>query len=109
MHAAAVIVLTTTSSSNDAARIARELVDQRLAACVNVAENVRSFYRWEGKIAEEAEQLLVIKTTRERVDELREHLLSIHPYDVPELIVIPIAEMSAAYGEWLFSSTATEG
>lgn len=109
MHEAAVIVLTTTSNPDDAARIARELVDRRLAACVNVAENVRSFYRWEGKIAEESEQLLVIKTTRERVDELREHLISIHPYDVPEFVVIPIAEMSAAYGEWLFSATATEG
>lgn len=109
MHEAAVIVLTTTSNHDDAARIARELVDLRLAACVNVADNVRSFYRWEGKVAEESEQLLVIKTTRERIDELREHILSIHPYDVPEFVVIPIAAISAAYGEWLFSSTATEG
>ncbi|MHB0969930.1 MAG: divalent-cation tolerance protein CutA [Thermoanaerobaculia bacterium] len=109
MHEAAVIVLTSIANPDEAARIARELVDLRLAACVNVAENVRSFYRWEGKIADEAEQLLVIKTTRERIDELREHLLSIHPYDVPEFIVIPIAAMSVAYGEWLFSSTATEG
>lgn len=109
MHEAAVIVLTTTSNPEDAARIARELVEKRLAACVNVSDRVRSFYRWEGKVAEEFEQLLVIKTTHARLAEMRDLLFSLHPYDVPEFIVLPIAEMSQAYGEWLLTSTETEG
>ncbi|HEY5611207.1 MAG TPA: divalent-cation tolerance protein CutA, partial [Thermoanaerobaculia bacterium] len=91
-------------NAEDARRIARELVERRLAACVNVVESIRSLYRWEEKVADDAEQLLLIKTLREKTAELREFLFSIHPYEVPEFVVLRVEEMSDAYGKWLRES-----
>jgi periplasmic divalent cation tolerance protein len=96
-----VVVLTTLGASADARAFARPLVESRLAACVNILPRISSVYRWEGEVVEEDEQLLVIKTSSERVDALRTALLSTHPYDVPEFVVLEIAEMSEAYGKWL--------
>ena len=100
----AVIVLTTTAADFDPRPLARELVDLRVAACVNILPPMTSVYRWEGRLVEDGEQLLLIKTTRERVDALREALLSRHPYDVPEFVVID-ARASVAYGAWLRTET----
>ena len=99
-----VIVLTTTGADFDAAALARELVEARLCACVNIVSGVKSIYRWEGRVTEDGEQLLVIKTTHERVDALREALFARHPYDVPEFVVVGIDAIGGKYGEWLVAS-----
>ena len=96
-----VIVLTTVGSSFDVAPLARDLVGQHLAACVNVVEKIRSFYRWKDSIEDDAEQLLIIKTAEEKVTALRDALFARHPYDVPEFVVIRIDGLSPAYRDWL--------
>jgi periplasmic divalent cation tolerance protein len=101
-----VIVLTTVGADFDARSLARSLIDQRLAACVNIVPRVTSVYRWQGRIEEEGEQLLVIKTVDDNVHDLREALFSRHPYEVPEFVVLPVTATSEAYGAWLLESTA---
>ncbi|HYC89558.1 MAG TPA: divalent-cation tolerance protein CutA [Thermoanaerobaculia bacterium] len=101
-----VLVLTTTGADFDARALAHALVEARVAACVNIVERIHSVYRWEGRVADDAEQLLIIKTSDERVAALREELFRRHPYDVPEFVVVPVAETSDAYGAWLLSSVA---
>lgn len=102
-----VLVLTTVGPGFDAAALARALVEQRLAACVNVVERIRSIYRWEGAVQDDAEQLLVIKTTDARVEALREALFARHPYEVPEFVVVPVAGTSDAYGAWILESVSS--
>lgn len=102
----AVLVLTTIGGDADARPLARLLVEQRLAACVNILPGVTSLYRWEGAVSEDSEQLLVIKTAEARVEELRKVLFANHPYEVPEFVVLPIAGMSAAYEAWLLGAVA---
>jgi periplasmic divalent cation tolerance protein len=99
-----VVILTTVGRDFDAAALARTLVELRLAACVNIVERVRSIYRWEGKVEDDAEQLLVIKTADARVDALRAELFARHPYEVPEFVVLPVASTSDAYGAWLLDA-----
>jgi len=99
-----VLVLTTVGADFDARAMARVLVELRFAACVNIIPRVESVYQWEGKVAEDGEQLLLIKTTDERLASLREELFRRHPYSVPEFVVIPIAETSDSYGAWLLES-----
>lgn len=103
-----VLVLTTTGADFDARTLAHALVDARLAACVNIVERVHSVYRWEGRVADDAEQLLIIKTSEDRLHALRDELLRLHPYDVPEFVVLPIAETSEAYGAWMASALGIE-
>lgn len=100
------IVLTTVGSREDAGRLASEIVDARLAACVNIVEGVVSVYRWEGRVMEESELLLIIKTTMKRAAELRQHFAASHPYEVPELVVLAIDDLSEGYGKWLLESTS---
>jgi periplasmic divalent cation tolerance protein len=99
-----VVVLTTVGTAFDVAALARELVEQRLAACVNIIPRIESIYRWQGRVETDAEQLLLIKTTRERLDALRERLMARHPYDVPELVVIQPDEVAEPYRAWLVES-----
>jgi len=99
-----VIVLTTVGADFDPRPLARELVEARVAACVNIVPGVESVYRWEGKVAEEGEKLLLIKTTDERLDALQSALLAKHPYDVPEFVVITPDDVRGAYREWLLDS-----
>jgi periplasmic divalent cation tolerance protein len=96
-----VVVLSTFPSSEKAAEIARVLVDERLAACVNLVPAVRSIYRWQGAIHDAAEVLAIVKTTAERVDALRDRLIALHPYDVPEAIVLPVTDGHAPYLAWV--------
>lgn len=100
-----VIVLTTIGGASDAKALAREIVELRLAACVNIIDRVQSVYRWQGEVSEDAEQLLLIKTMDARVPELKSALLQRHPYELPEFVVIAISETSAEYGEWLLASS----
>ena len=96
-----IVVLTTCASDEEAARIARSLVEKRLAACINVLPAVRSFYRWKGAIEDEQESLLVIKSSRALFDQLRVEIEKLHSYQVPEVIVVPIVDGSEGYLEWL--------
>ena len=99
-----VIVLSTVATAEDAARIAHALVERRLAACVNVVPGVRSIYRWKSGVEDDEERLLVIKTRRDRFDALREALVALHPYEVPEAIVVPIEAGHVPYLAWLDES-----
>ena len=100
------VVLVTVSSESEGKGIARALVEERLAACVNIIPGLTSIYRWEGKICEDQELLLVIKTQGQKVAALCERIGHLHSYAVPEVIALPIAEGSARYLEWLDSCLA---
>ena len=100
-----VIVLTTFPVDRDAEQLARTLVEERLAACVNVLPAMTSIYSWKGSIEKSDERQIVIKTSSGRVRELEGRLKALHPYDVPEFVVIPIAEGSPDYLSWLADST----
>ena len=95
------VALSTVGSAEDADRLARALVERRLAACVNVVPGVVSHYRWKGELQRDEERLLVIKTRTERIEALREALRELHPYDLPELVAFEISEGSPAYLKWL--------
>lgn len=103
---AAFVVLSTFPDAETAARIARALVEDRLAACVNVVPAVRSIYRWDGKVCDEAEALAVIKTTAERYAALAARIAELHPYQVPELIALPLADGHPPYLAWLAEQVA---
>ena len=97
----ALVVLCTVPTAELAAELARTLVEARLAACGNVVPGLRSIYRWQGEVEDEPEVLLILKTTRERLPELRDELLKRDPYQVPEVLALPVEAGSAAYLEWL--------
>lgn len=103
---AAVVALSTVGSAEDAERIARTLVERRLAACVNVVPRLVSIYRWKGGVERDEESLLVIKTRADRVDALRESLVALHPYELPELLVLPVAAGHAPYLAWIVESVS---
>lgn len=97
-------MLTTLGADADAAALARTLVDEGLAACVNVLPVMTSVYRWKGAIEEDRELQLVIKTVATRLPELEQRLRELHPYELPELLVVPVSGGSEAYLAWLRSS-----
>jgi periplasmic divalent cation tolerance protein len=104
-----VIVLTTVPATHDADALARILVDERLAACVAIHPPMRSVYRWEGQVEEASERQLLIKTIRARVAALQTRLHDLHPYELPEFLVVPVQDGSDAYLRWLREATATPG
>ena len=101
----AILILTTCATEEEALKIANALVEECLAGCVNVVSPVRSIYRWEGKVCDEREWLLIIKTGRERFEESERRIKSLHSYSVPEIICLPILEGSLDYLEWLEEKT----
>jgi periplasmic divalent cation tolerance protein len=103
-----VLVLTTVAAAGDGESIARTLVEERLAACVNLHGPMTSAYRWRGAVEVEPERQLVIKTTRARMPALRARLAALHPYTLPELVVIPVIEGSQDYLDWVAAETAAE-
>lgn len=100
-----VIVLTTLPAEADAAAMAEALIEARLAACVNVLPVMESIYRWKGAIERDRERQMVIKTSRQQVDGLWQRLRDLHPYDVPEFVVLPIVDGSEPYLRWIGEST----
>jgi periplasmic divalent cation tolerance protein len=98
------LVLTTIGSEEDAARLGHNLVEQRLVACVNVVGPVRSVFLWKGKVEDESELLLLMKTRADRYAELETAIQELHPYEVPEVIAIPIERGSQAYLSWVDES-----
>ncbi len=99
------LIMSNVPDRDTAGRIARELVDIRAAACVNILPAVHSVYRWEGKIEEAAEMTLVVKSTADRYDEVENVIKRLHPYDVPEIIALPITHGLPAYLQWLAAET----
>lgn len=100
-----VLVLTTLPSPDEARALVRELVDQRLAACGTILERVTSVYRWEGKVEVAAESQVMLKTRRGCWEGLQSAVQQLHPYDVPELLAVPIETGLPAYLEWVRSET----
>lgn len=98
------LVNITVPDNEIAEKIAAKLIDKRLAACVNCIDNVRSTYRWQGKIESEDEKLLVVKTRKEFFTDLCELVKEIHPYEVPEIIAIPIVDIDESYTQWMQES-----
>jgi periplasmic divalent cation tolerance protein len=96
-----VIVFSTCPSRAEAKRIARDLVEARLAACVNIIDGVECIYSWKGKVEESQEVMLVVKSRRDLLGVLQERLASMHSYEVPEAIAIPVVDGLPAYLEWL--------
>ncbi len=95
------IVLTTCPDTVSAERIARALVEEGLAACVNILAPMRSIYKWKGKIEGASEQLLVIKSSLAHFPAIRDRLRALHPYELPEIIAVPIADGLPEYLAWL--------
>lgn len=95
------VVLVATKDSAEAERIAKQLVDERLAACVNVLPNVSSTYRWKGKVEHASEALLLVKTSNEKLDGLIARVKELHSYEIPEILVLPIERGSKEYLKWL--------
>ena len=100
------VVLVTVPDADCGEKIARSLLEQRLAACVNRIGPIRSLFRWEGKIDAADEHLLVIKTRRERFERLSAAITKLHPYEVPEILLLPVAGGSPAYLRWLAAETS---
>ena len=99
-----VVVLTTIGADTDGAELARTLVNERLAACVNVLPPMTSVYRWEGQVQTDREQQLIIKTAARQVPALEARVRELHPYDVPEFLVLPVSDGSKAYVGWVVES-----
>jgi len=99
------VVLTTVAAAADAEALARSIVAARLAACVQVVGPIRSIYRWHGEVCAEQEWRCEAKTTTERVDALVEHIAANHPYELPEIVTLPIVAGSRPYLDWLATET----
>jgi periplasmic divalent cation tolerance protein len=101
------IVLTTLPADGDVESLARALVDERLAACVNILPAMQSIYRWEGKVEQASERQLIIKTAAAQVEDLKARIAALHPYDVPEMLVLPVSGGSEGYLQWIRDSVGT--
>ncbi len=96
-----IVVLSTASSAGEAEKIARKLVEERLAACVNLVPGMRSFYRWKGTVEDSPECLLIIKSSRDRFEALGTALEKMHSYEVPEVIALPVVDGARNYLNWM--------
>lgn len=102
------VVLTTLRDGDQARTLVRRLVEARLVACGNVVPGVESIYRWDGAVQEDAEVLVLLKTRPERWEALREAIAAFHPYDVPELLALPVAGGLGPYLAWIATQTQSE-
>jgi periplasmic divalent cation tolerance protein len=100
-----VVVFVTAPSAEVAATIAQAVVGEKLAACVNIVPGLRSIYRWQGKLCDDAEVLCIVKTRRGLFAALRDRVAALHPYEVPEIIALPMTDGSAPYLAWLQQET----
>ncbi|MBC7932873.1 MAG: divalent-cation tolerance protein CutA [Rubrivivax sp.] len=104
MNSAAIVVLLTAGSQEEASRLAEMLVGAHLAACVQIMPQMESVYRWKGAVHRAPEFLLLAKTTAACFDELEREVRSLHTYDAPEIIAMPVTHVSAPYFDWLASN-----
>ncbi len=96
-----IVVITTCNSQEQGAQLARHLIEHRLAACVNILTGARSFYRWKGEIEQAEEVVLIIKSRQDVFEKLREAIVHLHSYEIPEVIALPVIDGSDAYLNWL--------
>jgi len=96
-----IVAIITASSENEAVIIAKALIENKLAGCVNIIKNIRSIYSWQGKIEDEPEVLMIAKTQKHLFDSLMKKVKELHSYSVPEIIALPIVEGSEDYLKWL--------
>lgn len=101
----AIFVYVTAGSGEEASRLARTLVEERLAACANVLGGMRSVYRWQGKVEEAEEVVVILKSTTERFAALEARVKALHSYECPCVVALPIAEGSGAYLDWIVAET----
>lgn len=101
-----IVILITTPHEDEALKIARSLVEARLAACVNIIKDIRSIYSWQGKIEDDSEVLLIVKTRKELFESLSEKVKELHSYSVPEIIALPIISGSEDYLKWINEVTS---
>lgn len=100
----AVVIFCTCGNEDEAHRIARDLVESRLAACVNVLPSIESVYRWQDQLETSQEVLLIIKSTAERFRELQQRIIHLHSYETPEIIALPVTAGSDKYLAWIHES-----
>lgn len=105
----AMVVLVTAGDADEGARIGRALVEERLAACVNVVGPIRSIYRWQGAVEDAQEWLLVVKARAADLPALEARVRTLHSYDVPEVLALPVYGGAAAYLAWLDEATRRDG
>ena len=103
----AIVVWVTAPSADKAAELARTLVEEGLAACGNVVPGLRSIYRWEGRVHDEPEALLILKSSAARFEALRERVVALHPYACPEVLRLDVAGGHAPYLQWLLDAVAS--
>lgn len=101
----ALLVLTTVGDAVAAERLARTLLEERLVACANLLPPLRSIYRWQGKVSDEPEVMILFKTQRAGYERLQSRILELHPYEVPEVLAIPVERGHDAYLRWLLRET----
>lgn len=104
-HADAVVILTTVGTEEDAAKLIHALLERRLIACGTMLPKARSIYRWEDKIADEIEVTLILKTRSACLDALEQSFETLHPYKLPELLVLPVAAGLPKYLSWIADET----
>jgi len=97
------VVLVTAPNPEVAAKLGRSIVEERLAACVNVVPAIRSIYRWKGEVQDDSESLLVVKTRKDGVERLRERVVALHPYEVPEVIALDVTRGHKPYLDWVLA------
>src|SRR5438309_6223536 len=102
----ALLVITTLPNADAAAELAKNVVGERLAGCANIIPALRSIYRWQGKLQDENEVLVLFKTRQELFESLKARILELHPYEVPEVLAIPVEQGYQAYLDWLANETA---
>lgn len=96
-----VLVVLVTAPTTDAPNLAQKLVERRVAACANVVDGVKSHFWWEGRVQEEEESLLILKTARDAFEALRDAVADLHPYDVPEVLALDVEQGLEAYTRWV--------
>jgi len=101
------LVFCTAPDAETARRLARAAVERKLAACANLAPGVTSIYTWEGSLHEEHEVLILLKTTSSRFEALRESLVKAHPYQVPEVLAVPVGSIHGPYRDWVLGATTS--
>lgn len=104
-----VVIMVTAASRRECRKIARHLVEEKLAACVNITQAIESIYRWEGKVADEKEFVMLIKSTRELFPEIKAAISKLHSYHTPEIICLPIIDGSRNYLQWVADSVKPVG
>jgi len=101
----ALLVFTTLPTADKAEELAKALVEERLAACANLLPAIRSIYRWQGKLQDENEVLVLLKTRAEHLERLKLRILELHPYEVPEVLAVPVESGYQPYLDWLAGET----